>query len=676
MRVAIARTVLGLAVLAAVLDTLFTAAYRPLLSEATWAEHGWPLAPLAGIGSALMGAVIIRRHPGHPLGWLLSVSSLLSVTLAAEAYSVWVLDGGGPGTPYAGHVAAWASPLVGWPAFTALIFVFLLSPDGRLPSPRWRWAAWVTVVGLCLHTLGTLSLHPGDFEVGQRSGDRSVSEPLLAVGVVLVAAGLVASAVSIAWRLRSAEDDLRRQLLWVASAAAFLAFGVVVVLVVPMVQGEEGTWLAGLPLKLAQLAVPLCVAVAVLRHRLVQIDLIVNRALVLALATGLVAIGYVVVVVIAGQAVGQGTTGFWPSLLATALVALAFQPIRRRVVRVADRLSFGAAAAPYEALADFSRRVGDSPDPSDLLPAVAEAAGQAVAAGRVVVLLHLDPGPDQRAVWPTTDDGRPLIAGTELAVVDGGERLGSISVEMPAGRPLRLRDNRSLADLADLAGLAFRNARLTAELSGEVSRLGRRTDELAESRRRLIIAADAERSRLERAIAREVVLHVQPLPDRLRQLSSARPGAGVPVDPASLEPLVASLNKALEALREITRGVFPAQLVRSGLPTALTSLLARTGSARLVVEDLAADRRFDPRVEAAVYFCVVEAVHNLAGPVMVVLHARAGQLLLSVTGAEGGGLPVDEMRDRVEAAGGSVSIGHDGGRAVIDVRAPAASGAF
>jgi signal transduction histidine kinase len=678
--VALARVVLGLAVLAGVLDTVFTAAYRPLLSESTWADHGWPLAPLAGVGCALMGALIVSRHPRHPLGWLLSVASLLSVTLAGEAYSVWVLDGNGPGSPYSAHVAAWASPLLGWPAFTALIFVFLLSPDGRLPSPRWRWAVWVTAVGLCLHELGTLTLDPAGFVVGQRSGDRSVSGPLLAVGVALVAAGLVASAVSIAWRLRRAEDDLRRQLLWIASAAAFLAFGVVVILAVPMVQGKEGTWLAALPLKLAQLAVPLCVAVAVLRHRLVQIDLIVNRALVLALATGLVAVGYVVVVVVTGVAVGQGTTGFWPSLLATALVALAFQPIRRSVVKVADRLSFGAAAAPYEALADFSRRVGDSPDPSDLLPAVADAAGQAVAAGRVVVLLHVGSGPDQRAVWASdqaTDHGRPLTRGTELAVVDHGERLGSITVEMPAGRPLRVRERRLLADLADQAGLAFRSARLSAELSGQVAQLRRRTDELAESRRRLITAADAERSRLERAITREVLLHLQPLPDRLRQLSSARPGAKSPVDPASLEPLVESLSTALEALREITRGVFPAQLVRSGLPMALTSLLARTGSGRrLVVENFPAGRRFDPGVEAAAYFCVLEAVHDLGEPVVVVLDAQADELQVSVSGTDRGGLPVDEMRDRVEAAGGEVRITENRGRAVIEVRAPAASGAL
>jgi signal transduction histidine kinase len=280
-------------------------------------------------------------------------------------------------------------------------------------------------------------------------------------------------------------------------------------------------------------------------------------------------------------------------------------------------------------------------------------------------------------VWPTIDHRRPLLAETELAVVDHGERLGSITVEMPAGRPLRVRDHRLLADLADQAGLAFRSSRLAAELSAQVAQLARRTDELAASRRRLISTADAERRRLERAIGREVLLHLQPLPDRLRRLSSARPDVERPADPYALEPLVESLNTSLEALREITRGVFPAQLVRSGLPMAITSLLARTGSARrLVVEDLAVGRRFDPRVEAAAYFCVVEAVYDLGEPVLVVLDARAGQLQLTVSGADRGGLPVDEMRDRVEAAGGSVSIAGDDGRAVIEVRAPAGSGVF
>ena len=119
------------------------------------------------------------------------------------------------------------------------------------------------------------------------------------------------------------------------------------------------------------------------------------------------------VVVLVGLAVGGSTAGFWPSLLATAVVALAFQPLRRRVVRVADRLAFGAAAAPYEALADFSRRLGDSPDPADLLPAVADAAAQAVNAparrGPAPRRGRARPGGRLAARWqPTTQPASPM----------------------------------------------------------------------------------------------------------------------------------------------------------------------------------------------------------------------------------------------------------------------------
>ncbi len=663
--------VVGLVAVAFILNTAFTAAHRSLLSQTTWAGHGWPLVPLAGAGCALMGALIVSRYPRQPLGWLLCAASLLSVTLAAEAYSVWVLDGDGPGSPYWAHVAGWASTLLGWPAFTALIMVFLISPDGHLLSPRWRWAVWVTVAGLGLHTLGTLTIRPGEFIVGEQYGSRGVTLPLLTVGYLLVAAGLIASAVSLVLRLRRARDDARRQLLWIASSAVFLAFGVVVILAVPRLQGEEGTWLAALPLWLAQLAVPLCVAVAVLRHRLLEIDLIVNRALVLAMATGLVAVGYVAVVVAIGAAVGEGTGAFWPSLLATALVAMAFQPLRRRVVRVADRLAFGEAATPYRALVDFSRRLGASPDPSALLPAVADAAAHAVNASRASVLLHVEAGPDRLGVWPPSSMHDPTASEVEIPVLDRGERLGSITVTMSAGHPLRHRDLRLLADLADQAGMAFRNARLTVELSGQVDQLARRSRELTESRARLITAGDAERSRLERAIARQVLLHLTPIPDRLCQLSHLDRNPSATLDAALLGPLIESLNAALEALREITRGVYPAQLTRSGLPTALGSLLARTGSAgRLVIEDSATGRRFDPRVEAAAYFCVAEALRDLGAPVVVALTARADQLQLVMTGNDRGGPPLDHVRDRVEAAGGSVSVTADEGHTVVGVRLP------
>ena len=670
MRKRVAWSVVALTTIAFILDTVFTAAHRPLLSEATWADHGWPLAPLAGTFYALMGALIISRYPRHRLGWLMLAASLLSVTLATDAYSTWVLDGDGPGSAYWAHVAAWAGPLVGWPAFTAQIIIFLTAPDGRLLSARWRWVVLLAAAGLTLHTLGTLTIHPSEVVVGEDFGNRALSLPLLTVGWMLVAAALIASVGSLVLRLRRAKDDERLQLLWIASAAAMLALGVVCILAIPRIQGEEGTWLAALPLRVAQVAVPVCVAVAVLRHRLVAIDLILNRALMFTLATVVAAVGYVGVVVLVGLVVDGGTGGFWPSLLASVVVALGFQPLRNRVIHVADRLAFGTAAEPYEALADLSRRLGDRPDPSALLPAVAQAAGQAVNALKVVVTLEVAGGTDRVATWPA--GGEPVAGDVRVAVpvADGGERLGGIAVTMPRGHALRPLDKRLLVDLAEQAALAFRSARLAAELSGEVEQLARRTDDISESRQRLINAGDAERSRLERAIDRQVAPHLAPLPGQLHRLSVTHPQPTMPVDASSLARMLVSTNAALEALREITRGVFPAQLTRAGLAPALASLVARAGSTgRLVVEESAAARRFSPRVEAAAYFCAAEATRDLDDPILV-LAAEDDVLRLVTTGTDRRGIAHDDIRDRVESAGGTVRITSDHRHTVIEAQLP------
>jgi signal transduction histidine kinase len=140
------------------------------------------------------------------------------------------------------------------------------------------------------------------------------------------------------------------------------------------------------------------------------------------------------------------------------------------------------------------------------------------------------------------------------------------------------------------------------------------------------------------------------------------------VDATLLVPPIEALNSALEALREITRGIFPAQLARSGLPTALGSLLARSGSAgRLEVEKSAIGQRFDPRMETAAYFCVAEAARELEDHVLVRLTAHDRQLRLVVSGKDRGGLPLRHMRDRVEAAGGSMSVAVEAHQTVVVV---------
>jgi signal transduction histidine kinase len=130
----------------------------------------------------------------------------------------------------------------------------------------------------------------------------------------------------------------------------------------------------------------------------------------------------------------------------------------------------------------------------------------------------------------------------------------------------------------------------------------------------------------------------------------------------------------MQALREITRGVFPAQLSRSGLQTALGSLLARPAlTGRLTVEDSARGLRFDSRVEAAAYFCVTEAIRAFDPPIAVNLAVHDDQLHLSVSGTDQAGLSLSHMRDRIEATGGSVSTTGLEGRTCVEVRAPSSS---
>lgn len=667
MRNRLALAIVAITVVCVVADTAITAASGSLLSEVTWAVHGWPLATAASLGFSVMGALILVRHPRHRMGWLLVVVGLSSIAQAAQAYSYWILDHGGPGPASAGHVAGWVSVLITGPlASSAVTFVFLLAPDGHLPSRRWWWAAGTTLTGIVLNTGAQLSVSPTEFDLSDDTAQRGpVASTLFTLGLLLMLVGLIAAAVSLAIRLRRAHGQLRQQLLWIASAAACMAGGFVFLAVMGVVQGEQ-TVLGATPLYTAYLAFPIATAVAVLRHGLFDIELIVNRALVVALATAVVAVGYVAVVVALGSAVGAG--GFWPSLVATAVVAMAFQPLRRGIVRVADRLAYGAAAVPYEALADLSRRLGDSPDPAVLLPAVADAAGTAVGARRATVRLHVPDGADEVAAWPAAapHDEMPTI---DFAVTHQGEVLGAVEVAMPPGRTLRTWEHLLVQDLADQAATAFSGARLTAELAQRVRQLDTSTLELAASRRRLISAGDAERSRLEQSIARQVLPHLQPLPARLEHL--ARDPSDT-LDGAHLTPLITSAVTALEELREITRGVFPAQLARSGLEPALSSLLGRTHLGRLTTDPSISGRRHAPRVEAAAYFCVAELLHHLEPPIHVMLAAPHDELRISITGGAEGTLPIDALNDRIEAVDGSVAVHSALGTTAVELLVPTA----
>jgi hypothetical protein len=648
-----------------VADTAFVARSTGLISAQALGIHGWPLVDIAAGGCALLGAVIVAADRRQPIGWLLSVIGFTTcVSMVTESYTQWVLFDGGPGpTRFAellGSVSAFAG---GSLALALLAVTFLLVPDGRLMARGWRWVAFVALLGYTAFAAGVLVVGPHAISTKETdtAGGHLVTEVLFAGGILLILAAMLASVTCLGIRLRRSQGQVRRQVRIVAVGAASVGLGLAVLLTGEAIHGGHQQVWSSLLLYASYAFLIVCIAVAVLRYRLYDVELIISRGLLVAVAAGFAAAGYVGLVVVLGQAAGHRTGGFWASLVAMTVVALAFQPLRAAVVRLADRLAYGARAAPYDALASFSRRIGRSPAPGAVLPAIAAAAGQAVAAERAVVRLEVASGADLVEVWPTDATPPRDGSGPMVTIADELGPLGSITLDLPAGRDVRAFEQRMLSDIAEQAAVAFRNVRLQVELAAQVDQLDERTRDLAASRRRLIDAADTGRRRFESALARQVL----PAMTDLREDLAAAP---VSLDEATAAGYVERATAALEALRELTRGIHPTLLTRSGVASALTSYADRRGQTDVLsIDPGVAAARYSDRVEAAAYFCCAEVLAHQHAPMSIRVEQVDDELVVTIRGSQVEGLDRLAMADRVEAAGGRLS--ESGDRLMIELPA-------
>jgi signal transduction histidine kinase len=265
------------------------------------------------------------------------------------------------------------------------------------------------------------------------------------------------------------------------------------------------------------------------------------------------------------------------TLVAAAVIAIAFNPVRERAKRLADRLVYGTRATPYEVLSRFSERMAGTYALDDILPRMARVLAEGTG-GHAEIWLRVGDVLRRLAIWPTgRDAGGPSIdlavAGDELPsfpdaskatpVLHQGELLGAITVSKPPNDPLRPAEDNLIEDLATQAGLVLRNVGLAAELTA-------RLEELRASRQRLVKAQDEERRRIERNIHDGAQQQLVALAVKAN-LAESLIGRDKDKERAMLSELKADAAGALENLRDLARGIYPPLLADKGLAAALES---------------------------------------------------------------------------------------------------------
>ena len=294
-----------------------------------------------------------------------------------------------------------------WIAVFALLGLVLSArPDGRLPGRRGGGAGWALGVGTVAMTWSA-SRPDRSTTRTRRSPTRSgatvrasVLEPVGAMAGWVFFGSILVCGASLLFRYSTAGPVQRQQLKWVGYAGALVALTTVVHSTLGQTPAVAGyTRLAG---DLAFLALFAAFAIAILRHRLFDIDVVINRTVVYGLLAVFVTAVYVAVVIGVGRLLGRGAR-LDPvlSVAATVLVAVAFAPVREWLRGLANRWVYGERRSPYELLTELGRRLAGSLSADELLPTIAHAAAAGVGATAAEVRVELPCGGEQRAGWPT-----------------------------------------------------------------------------------------------------------------------------------------------------------------------------------------------------------------------------------------------------------------------------------
>jgi signal transduction histidine kinase len=638
----------------------------------------------------LVGGALARRRPHEPLGLLILAGAVVGAAAVVASAALAAGEGGTAAEVVRALVVA-ALPAVA-------LHVVAVLPAGRLARPSHR----TVLVGFYLAALvvgiGLVSARP--------------DLPLWIVAVEAAVAAAIGAGLSNARYVR-VRGEARQRMQWFGLAVT-LALEVVLVAVALRI-------FVGWPRPMAEIAtaatvlVPLSFVPCLFRRLLGHVDRLLGEAVSLTGLTVVVVSVYLVIVLGLGRSpTDDERTILLLSMLAAAVAAMLYAPARARLARVSNQLVYGERHAPDEALRTFGARLTRAIPFDELLLQLAESLRKSLAlqvaevwtgsAGHLERVVSVpERGP---ARLDLTEDEQPVVARARVSgsawlavwlprlledradaavrmapITHGGELLGFIVVERPAdAERFSDADESVLAELARQVGLALHNLQLDSALQESLRELQRRADELRASRSRVVAAADAERRKIERNLHDGAQQHLVALAVTVRlaqQLAATDPDQAREL----LEQLGHDLQEAVQELRDLAHGIYPPVLMDRGLVAALESAAGRASLPVDVVADGEVGR-FPQEVEAAVYFCCLEAFQNASkhageGAVATVTISRQagadGRDHLTFTVADdGAGFdPADlagrghgfvNMSDRLGAIGGSVEVDSAPGR--------------
>jgi signal transduction histidine kinase len=605
----------------------------------------------------VVGLVLISRRPANRIGWLfLAVGLSLGLSTFATSYGLRALVAA-PGSLPAGRAAVW---LTNWSwviQLALLAFLLLLFPTGQLRSRRWRPAAWFVGGAFALITVALLVGATRTWSHPFSSLNQALTRPVFTAVLILLPAALLVSVAAVVVRFARSVGEERLQLKWFAAAAVL----VVATLIATIVTNSNSV-VASVLSNVAFVCLFAAIAIAVLKYRLYDIDIVISKAVQYGSLAVFITAVYAGVVAGVGTLAGNRHNPLLPAL-AAAVVAVAFQPVRQWAGRLANRVVYGRRATPYQVLSQFAQRIGGTYASEDVLPQMAQIVAAGTGADHVVVWLRVggelrpeasSGGSLDLAPLPVDGQAMPSLPDSDMSVpvVHQGELLGAISIRMPKDEPLRPAGQQLVADVASQAGLVLSNAGLIEDLRA--------------SRQRLVTAQDEERRRLERNIHDGAQQDLVALAIKVRLADMT-----VDEDPAQARQILGEVQTdtagALENLRDLARGIYPPLLADLGLAAALNAQAGK--SAVPVAVEADGIGRFGQDTEAAVYFCCLEALQNTtkyahASTARICLQAQNGALRFTVSDDGTGydtrhtpmGSGLRNMADRLAALGGRLEV--------------------